>query len=182
MTKTSNHLCDLDLWPPDQKIVHDTLWPHGLCAYLMWIESVKQGYSYRDDTVRTSNDPYHLDLWPFILIIVRGTSSLHVSCVCQIWNDSANQGWSHAADMAKTSHNRCDLKFKWLVWPWPLTFWSGNGWRHIDMPWTISVPSIKQIGQIGTEPRNGHKKKLGWPLWTWPLIFWPEILAATSIS
>ena len=156
--KISNDTCDLDLWPMIVKMVRDTWWHHGLCVYLIWSESVKIVQKYRADTPRNWNDPCDLDIWPFIMKMVRDTWWPHRSYVCHIWSASAKSRRSHGADTAKTSNNRCDIHLKFQGWPSPLTFWPGNRWRHIVMSWTIFVQSIKQVGQIGTEPRSGHDK------------------------
>ena len=60
-------------------------------------------------------------------------------------------------------------KFKWIIWPWPWSFWSGNGAQHIVTSWVVRVSHMKWISEIGTELQSGHGKKIGttFDLWSW---------------
>ena len=46
---------------------------------------------------------------------------------------------------------RTRQNFERPLWPWPLTFWPGNGARHILTSWVACVPHMKWIGPIRTE-------------------------------
>ena len=78
----------------------------------------------------------------------------------------------------KNGHGK---NFEWPVWPQPSTFWHENGTQPIITLLDVFVPDMKQIHQIGMEPRSGHDKNFEQPLWPWPLTFWSENIHATSI-
>ena len=81
------------------------------------------------------------------------------------WNPSATKGQQIGME---PQSRQITNNGAWHIAPWPLTFWHGNGSQHIDKSWTISVPSIKQISQIGTEPQSRKEKNLEWHLWPGP--------------
>ena len=88
-------------------------------------------------------------------------------------------GISRTGTKLRSGH---DQNFERPVWPWPLTFWTGNGARHIVSPWVVFVPHMKQICQIGSELQSGHDQNFERPVWPWPLTFWLENGARHIVS
>ena len=69
-------------------------------------------------------------------------------------------------------------KFQWLIWTWPLSFWSGNGAQHIVTSWVVRVSHMRWISEIGTELQSGHGKRIGttFDLWSWKWCATPRHL------
>ena len=155
-TKISNGPCDLGLWPFDLKMVCDTLWPHGLCVYLIWSESVKQGRSYRADKVKTSSDPCGVDLW--LLSWKCGATHRPMIMCCKYAIYEVIR--SNNEEALRGGH---DKSFKLPAWPWPLAFCSRNGVRHIVTSRAVCI-------SYGVNRWNWG----GASVWPWPLTSHPE--------
>ena len=144
ITKIWNDPCDLDLWPYDLEMMHDILWTHGLCvSHVKWIGQKGTELQSR----------HRKNLWPWPL-------TFHMYDKNEVVQP--NRGRATEWTWQKLLINQCDLLFKWLVWPLPLTFWPRNGSLHIIMSWTIFWSSIKQISQVGMEPWSEQDKNFAW--------------------
>ena len=59
-----------------------------------------------------------------------------------------------------------EKNFKWPMWPWPYTFWPGNGAQQIATLWVVCASHMKWIVEIGTGLQSGHGKNFEPPVWS----------------